>query len=210
MDYTKGILERLRALSTLFRTRPELRGELTFVQVGVPSRSSIPEYARLEQQLDAEVTSINQTWGTDRWTPILFEKRNLPPVEMMALHRLAHFCAVTPLHDGMNLVAKEFVASRFDGDGTLILSRFAGAAQELKTALLVNPYSETELCAAIETALFMPRVERRQRMKAAREVVEKNNVYRWAGELLDAAASIARVQTTTARLRYASRTASVA
>jgi trehalose 6-phosphate synthase len=184
LDYTKGIPERLRALASLFDRNPEWRGRLTFLQVGVPSRSTIPEYASLEKAIESEVMRINLKWGSDDWTPVLFEKRNLPPVEMMALHRLARFCLVTPLHDGMNLVAKEFVASRFDSDGVLILSRFAGAAQEIESALQVNPFSETELRDAIGSALAMSKSERQARMAAARTAVEKNNVYRWAGELL--------------------------
>jgi trehalose 6-phosphate synthase len=194
MDYTKGIPERLRALASLFKRNPELRGALTFVQVGVPSRGSIAEYEQLETEIDAEALAINQQWATGNWTPVILEKRNLPPVEMMALHRLARFCMVTPLHDGMNLVAKEFVASRFDDDGVLILSRFAGAAQELRTALLVNPYSEAELCRAMNTALTMTKMERQGRMAAARMAVEGNNVYCWAGELLQELGSRARAQ----------------
>jgi trehalose 6-phosphate synthase len=212
MDYTKGIPERLRAISALFRRNPSLLENLTFVQVGVPSRSTIAEYAQLEREIEQEVRTINETWGTEAWTPVIFEKRNLPPVEMMALHRLARFCMVTPLHDGMNLVAKEFVASRFDSDGVLILSRFAGAAKELRTALIVNPYSESDLCDAISGALTMPRSERQARMTAARAVVARNNVYRWAGQLLQELGGIAqtRTQGVPAALRFEAVTASVA
>jgi trehalose 6-phosphate synthase len=145
----------------------------------------------LQDEIETEVRAINATWGTDTWTPVVFEKRNLPPIEMMALHRLARFCMVTPLHDGMNLVAKEFVASRYDSDGVLILSRFAGAAQELRTALLVNPYAERELCDAIRLAVTMPRSERQGRMKAARMVLARNDIFDWAGELLEELTSIA-------------------
>jgi trehalose 6-phosphate synthase len=212
MDYTKGIPERLRAISALFRRNPSSLKNLTFVQVGVPSRSTIAEYAQLEREIEQEVRTINETWGTEAWTPVIFEKRNLPPVEMMALHRLARFCMVTPLHDGMNLVAKEFVASRFDSDGVLILSRFAGAAKELRTALIVNPYSESDLCDAISGALTMPRSERQARMTAARAVVARNNVYRWAGQLLQELGGIAqtRTQGVPAALRFEAVTASVA
>jgi trehalose 6-phosphate synthase len=184
MDYTKGIPERLRAVAALFESNPDLRGKFTFVQVGVPSRTNIDEYQQLAREIDAEVLAVNRKWATGDWTPVILEKRNLAPVEMMALHRLARFCAVTPLHDGMNLVAKEFVASRFDEDGVLILSRFAGAAEELRTALLVNPYSEVDLCRAMHTALNMKKPERQRRIAAARMVVERNNVYCWAGQLL--------------------------
>jgi trehalose 6-phosphate synthase len=211
MDYTKGIPERLRAISQLFARNPELRGKLTFVQIGVPSRSSIAEYSQLEREIDAEAAAINQIWATPAWTPVILEKRNLPPVEMMALHRLARFCMVTPLHDGMNLVAKEFVASRFDSDGVLILSRFAGAAQELRTALQVNPFSEREVCDAIGTAIAMPRSERQGRMSAARRTVAQNNVYRWAGELLEELGSIAHARTEPVpAVRFGALSASVA
>ncbi|MDX2150270.1 MAG: trehalose-6-phosphate synthase [Bryobacteraceae bacterium] len=191
LDYTKGIPDRIRALSALFEANPALRGKLTFVQVGVPSRTALVPYAELGRETDAEVQAINHKWGTDRWTPVLFEKRSLGPCEMMALHRLSRFCMVTPLHDGMNLVAKEFVASRADLDGVLILSRFAGAAQELGAALLVNPFNPSELSSAILTALAMERPERRARMAAARAVVRENNVFRWAGALLQELAAIA-------------------
>ena len=182
------------------------------MQVGVPSRSTIAEYAKLERDIEQEVRTINETWGTDTWTPVIFEKRNLPPVEMMALHRLARFCMVTPLHDGMNLVAKEFIASRSDGDGVLILSRFAGAAKELRTALIVNAYSQSDLCDAIGSALSMPRSERQARMAAARAVVARNNVYRWAGHLLQELGVMAqtRAQGAPAALRFQAATASVA
>jgi trehalose 6-phosphate synthase len=185
IDYTKGIPERLRALGLLLEQNPHLRGNLTFVQVGVPSRSGIAAYADLERAIDVEVAAINKRWGTEDWKPIVFEKRNLGQVEMMALHRLADFCMVTSLHDGMNLVAKEFVASRFDGDGVLVLSRFAGSDSELRTAVPVNPFSQDSLCDAISTALTMPLIERRRRMAVARAVVQTNNIYRWAGTLIE-------------------------
>jgi alpha,alpha-trehalose-phosphate synthase [UDP-forming] len=185
IDYTKGIPERLRALDLLLERSPTLRGALTFVQVGVPSRCGISTYARLERAIAEQVDAINRRWGAAGWQPVVFEKRNAGLAEMTALHRLAHFCMVTPLHDGMNLVAKEFVASRIDQDGVLILSRFAGAARELKTALQVNPFCETSIGDAISTALTMPRSERQRRMAAARETVRNNNIFRWAGALLE-------------------------
>lgn len=194
MDYTKGIPERLRALSSVLDQNPELRGALTFVQIAVPSRGNISDYAELEREVESLASRINQQWATPDWTPVILEKRNLPPVEMMALHRLARFCMVTPLHDGMNLVAKEFAASRLDDDGVLILSRFAGAAEELKSALLVNPYSQADLCKAITSALTMSRMERRARMAVARMAVAKNNVYCWAGELLQELGALGRPQ----------------
>ena len=130
--------------------------------------------------------TINWRWSTDGWRPIYYFKRQHSPIEMMALHRLADFCVVSSLDDGMNLVAKEFVASRFDGDGVLILSRFTGAARELDAAVLVNPWAEDEVAAAIHTALEMPEDDRRKRMHRMRKQVAENNVYRWAGKVLSA------------------------
>jgi trehalose 6-phosphate synthase len=189
-DYTKGIPERLAAIGKLLEDNPGLRERLTFVQVAVPSRSAIPGYAELDHTVEAQAAAINERFRSAEWQPILLERRNLPPVEMMALHRLAAFCMVTPLHDGMNLVAKEFVASRFDGDGVLILSKFAGAARELKTAVTVNPFSETSLCSAVANSLKMPTFERMRRMSEARRVVQANNIYRWAGTCIQEMAEV--------------------
>jgi len=136
--------------------------------------------------VDRLVETINWRWSTDGWRPIYYFKRQHSPIEMMALHRLADFCVVSSLDDGMNLVAKEFVASRFDGDGVLILSRFTGAARELNAAVLVNPWAEDEVAAAIHMALEMPEDDRCKRMQKMREQVAENNVYRWAGKVLSA------------------------
>ena len=189
-DYTKGIPERLAAIGKLLEHNPALRQRLTFVQVAVPSRSTIPGYAELHHTVESQTAAINERFRTADWQPILLERRSLPPVEMIALHRLADFCMVTPLHDGMNLVAKEFVASRFDGDGVLILSKFAGASRELKTAVTVNPFSETSLCNAVANSLTMPAFERTRRMSEARRVVQSNNIYRWAGTCMEEMAEV--------------------
>jgi trehalose-6-phosphate synthase len=211
MDYTKGIPERLRAIQMLLGRNPELRGRFTFVQVAVPSRGGVCEYAELERSIDREAEVVNSMWGTNDWQPIIVEKQNLSPVEMMALHRLAEVCLVTPLHDGMNLVAKEFVASRFDDDGVLVLSRFAGAARELVTAVQINPFLEARICSGVEAALSMPRPERRLRMSEARRVVEKNNVYRWAGALIEKINASKRSDVAPARVsRFERLSASVA
>jgi trehalose 6-phosphate synthase len=186
IDYTKGLLERFRAIDLLLEKHPEYRDRLVFVQIGVPSRMHVPQYRRLDDELDALVERINWKWCTENWRPIVFLKRQHGPVEMMALHRLAHFCVVSSLDDGMNLVAKEFVASRADEDGVLVLSRFTGAARELRDALLVNPFALDELADAIQHALTMPDDERHLRMHRLRAQVAENNVYRWAGKLLSA------------------------
>ena len=186
IDYTKGIPERMRALDYLLEQHSEYRERLVFVQIGVPSRTHVLQYQALENEVDRLVETINWRWSTDGWRPIYYFKRQHSPIEMMALHRLADFCVVSSLDDGMNLVAKEFVASRFDGDGVLILSRFTGAARELDAAVLVNPWAEDEVAAAIHTALEMPEDDRRKRMHRMRKQVAENNVYRWAGKVLSA------------------------
>jgi alpha,alpha-trehalose-phosphate synthase [UDP-forming] len=186
IDYTKGIPERLRALDRFLEDHPEYRERLVFVQIGVPSRGQVQQYARLDHEIDRLVDELNEKWGDDSWRPIVYLKRHHSPLQMMALHGLADFCIVSSLDDGMNLVAKEFVASRFDEDGVLILSRFTGAARELDHALLVNPFAIDELAVAIHKALEMPDEERRKRMQKMREVVAENNIYRWAGKFLSA------------------------
>jgi len=184
IDYTKGIPNRLRAIDLLLEQRPEYRGKLVFIQVGVPSRVRIPQYQDLADHIESLAEEINWKWSDDSWRPVIFLKEHEGPREMMALHRLAHFCMVTSLHDGMNLVAKEYVASRVDEDGVLILSKFTGAARELAEAVLINPFSMEELVDALRQAMEMPAEERNWRMKRMRETVATNNVYRWAGKMI--------------------------
>jgi len=191
IDYTKGIPERLRGLELFFERHPCWRGKLVFVQVGVPSRRDVPEYQALSDEIQAAITALNQRWGRSDWQPVHFVNRNLPAEQMMALHRLADFCLVTPLHDGMNLVAKEFAASRKDLDGVLVLSRFAGAAEELNSAVLVNPFSEEEIADGIHTALAMPRGERMRRMLRMRSAVRANHIGQWAANIFSAVAGTA-------------------
>jgi trehalose 6-phosphate synthase len=183
-DYTKGIPDRLRAVDRVLELYPEYRGKLAFLQVAVPSRTDIEAYRRLNEEIEAVATDINRRWGVGAWQPIHLCRRNLPQAELMALHRLAAFCMVTSLHDGMNLVAKEFVASRNDDGGVLILSSFTGAARELTSAVLVNPFSVDQMADAIQRALTMPHAERSQRMHASRRTVEENNIYAWAVRIM--------------------------
>lgn len=185
-DYTKGIPERLRALDRFLETNPTYRERLVFVQIGVPSRLHTAQYQALDSELDHLVEEINWRWSSDTWRPIHYLKQQYSQLELMALHRLAHFCVVSSLDDGMNLVAKEFVASRCDGDGVLILSQFTGAARELTSAVLVNPFDLDMLTAAIDQAVTMPEEERRKRMERMRSMVADNNIYRWAGKFLSA------------------------
>jgi trehalose 6-phosphate synthase len=186
VDYTKGIPDRLRALDRFFDQNPDYRERVVFIQVGVPSRIHIRQYKALDDELESLVNELNWKWSTDSWRPIVFLKQHLGPLSMMALHRLAHFCYVSSLHDGMNLVAKEFVASRADGDGVLILSRFTGSARELDDAILINPFSIEDGAEAIRLAVELPSEERRRRMLRLREAVAENNVFRWAGKVLSA------------------------
>ena len=184
LDYTKGIPERLRAFDLFLENNPQYHGRVGFVQVGVPSRTQIPDYQNLVAEIDQAAALLNQKWGTGRYRPIHLFKGEYSQTELMALHRLANFCMVNPLHDGMNLVAKEFVASRFDEKGVLILSRFAGAAEELADALLVNPFSIDEMADAIHRAVAMPRDESRKRMLRLRAATAENTIYRWAAKIL--------------------------
>jgi trehalose 6-phosphate synthase len=159
---------------------------LNFLQVGVPSRGHIPAYQHLDDEIDHLVEEINWKWSTPSWKPVHYHKRHFSTTEMMALHRLADFCVVSSLHDGMNLVAKEFVASRNDEDGVLLLSQFAGSVLELSDAVLFNPFAVDELAEAIHQALSMRPAERKRRMQRMRTAVAENNVYRWAGKILSA------------------------
>lgn len=184
IDYTKGIPERLRALDLFFENYPEFRGRVGFVQIGVPSRMQIGDYRDLNEELEREVAQLNEKWGDGEYRPVRFFRSEYTQTQLMGLHLLANFCLVTPLHDGMNLVAKEFVASRIDDGGVLILSSFAGAARELSEALLVNPFAVDEVAEAIHRAVTMPPEESRKRMLRLRASTAENNIYRWAGKLL--------------------------
>jgi trehalose-6-phosphate synthase len=186
LDYTKGILERLDAIDRLLALRPELRSKLAFVQVGVPSRSKIRSYAALEARVDARTAEINTKYGSGpSHGPIRYRKSALRLRPLVALYRMADFCVVSSLHDGMNLVAKEFVAAREDLGGVLVLSEMTGAAQELTDALLVNPYHTDGFAEALERAIYMPIEERARRMRSLRRVVAGRDVFRWASDILD-------------------------
>ncbi len=184
IDYTKGIPNRFRALDRFFARYPQYQGRMVFIQAGVQSRAHIEAYRRLNEEIEVQIKEINSRYGRGAWKPIIYLAQDLPPITLIALQRLAHFSLVSSLHDGMNMVAKEFVASRFDEDGVLILSPFTGAARELTDALLANPYATDELAEAILTALQMRRRERRTRMRRMRKVVQENNIYKWAADIV--------------------------
>ena len=186
LDYTKGIPERIEAIDRVLGSHPELARRFVFVQIGVPSREEVPGYAAISAEIDELIARINTKYGRSADDgPILYLKRSLQLPQLVALYRLANFCIVSSLHDGMNLVAKEFVAARDDLDGVLILSELAGAAQELAEALIINPYDERGFTAAIARALEMPVWERRRRMQALRRRVAGRDVLVWASDILD-------------------------
>src|SRR5882724_9514392 len=193
VDYTKGLPERLRALRRFFERWPEYRRRLTFIQIASPSRSRIARYQAVQEETREMVRALNADLGERGWQPIVYRERHHDHREIDGFYRLADFCMVTSLHDGMNLVAKEFVAARGDDDGILVLSRFAGASHELRDALLVNPYDVEDVAAAIHRAVTLPVEERRDRMSRMRTQVREHNIYGWAGLLLDELARIPRV-----------------
>jgi trehalose 6-phosphate synthase len=193
-DFTKGIIERFRALEALLEKNPSLRGKVSLLQVAAPTRSKLPAYQALQEQTLGEAGRINAIFATGNWQPIVLIDTHQEPREVFEMFRAADFCVVNSLHDGMNLVAKEFVAARDDEDGVLILSTFAGASRELPEALLVNPFDVAETAAAMLSAMQMNRDERRVRMKAMRRTVKENNVYRWAGRMLMDAAQVRQRQ----------------
>src|SRR5918992_3126387 len=185
LDYSKGIPRRLLALERLLTTHPEWRERIRFVQVAVPSRGGVAAYRAFRSEVEGLVGRINGEFGTPMWTPIHYMHRSVSTDVVLGLCRAADVLVVTPLRDGMNLVAKEFAASRIDDDGVLVLSEFAGAADELTDALLVNPYDIDGTAEAIHTALTMDPAERRRRMRALREQVSANDVHRWVSTFLD-------------------------
>jgi trehalose-6-phosphate synthase len=184
LDYTKGILERFLAVERLLELQPEWIGTFSFLQLAAPSRSKIDEYQHLTQQVTAMADRINRRFGQGSYQPIRLMIRHHGPQEIAMYYRAADFCVVSSLHDGMNLVAKEFVAARDDEQGVLILSQFTGAATELAEALVVNPYNIDQCAAAMQMGLTMPGTEQRARMRSMRGIVQEFNVYRWAGRML--------------------------
>ncbi len=183
-DYTKGLLERVAAVELLLEQNPSLHGRYTLVQLASPTRSTIRRYRQLVDDLQEAVDRVNGRFGTPSWTPVVLQLRTFSQDEVRQYYAMADSALVTPLHDGMNLVAKEYVASCADGDGALVLSEFAGAAKELDGALLVNPYDTEKTAEAILRAIQMPLAERRARMQAMREQIASSSIYHWSEHLL--------------------------
>ena len=183
LDYTKGILERLRAFDLLLTENPDFKEHVTMLQFAAPSRTVVEAYRRLNEEAEALVADINYRHETNQWTPIYLLRAQHDYISVLAAYRLARVLMVTSLHDGMNLVAKEFVASRSDGDGILLLSQYTGAAKELLDALQVNPFDIDEMAGALKQAITMEESDRRLRMSRMREVVRNNNVYDWGKKI---------------------------
>ena len=184
VDYTKGILERFLAVERFLEKYPSYQGKFTFVQIGAPSRTHIKRYHDLLTEVEAEADRINWRFQAGKWKPIVFLKRQHSHQEITPYYRAADLCLVTSLHDGMNLVAKEFLAARGDESGALILSQFTGAARELRDALLVNPYDIDQTAEAIRVALEMEPEEKQMRVQRMRRIIKEHNIYRWAGNLI--------------------------
>jgi trehalose 6-phosphate synthase len=192
IDYTKGIEERLLAVERLLESRPEYLERFTFLQIGAPSRTPIERYRRLNEEVEALVKRIDARFARNGWHPIVLRRAHHEPPAVFRALRAADLCYVSSLHDGMNLVAKEFVAAREDERGVLVLSQFTGAARELTEALIVNPYDLDEAAGALHAALAMSPEEQGARLRAMRSYLAEFNVYGWAGRMLVDAARLRR------------------
>jgi trehalose 6-phosphate synthase len=200
LDYTKGIEERLMAVEALLERYPQFRGRFSFVQLAAPSRTKIERYRELSERVEAAAARINQRFGDDEYRPIILLRSHHEPPAVFRFYRAADLCYVSSLHDGMNLVAKEFVAARTDLKGVLVLSEFTGAARELTEALIVNPYDLEASSDAMAEALTMPEEEQRDRMMSMRSLLGQFNVYRWAGRMLADAARLRNQERVAGRL----------
>jgi trehalose 6-phosphate synthase len=203
LDYTKGIEERFLAVDQLLTRYPEFRGRFSFAQLAAPSRTEIDRYRDLNARIEALALRINEKWGQGNYKPILLLRAHHEPPAVFRYLRAANLCYVSSLHDGMNLVAKEFVAARDDCRGVLLLSQFTGAAKELTEALIVNPYDFRQASDALAVALAMPSEEQEERMMSMRSIVADLNVYRWAGRMLIDAAQLRRSERLAGRISHA-------
>jgi len=184
IDYTKGLPERIRAVDRFLADHPEWCGRFVLVQIAAPSRTHIKRYHDFAGELDDLVEKTNWKYATGDWQPIIYLKRHFPPEAIRPFYRLADLCLVSSLHDGMNLVAKEFISTQAEEQGALLLSCFTGAARELTEALIFNPYATGEFARAIYAAVTMPADERRRRMRMLRAQVQRHTIYRWAGDIV--------------------------
>ena len=192
LDYTKGVVQRLLTYEHLVEHYPGLRGKVTMIQISAPSRARVPEYVREREDVDQIVGRINGRFTEPGWVPLRYLYRSYPQAELVAFYREAHVALVTPLRDGMNLVAKEFVASQVDDPGVVVLSKFCGAADTMKEALIVNPYDIEGTAAAVMRALRMPESERRRRWEALMQGISTNTANAWCDSFLSDLASTTR------------------
>lgn len=184
LDYTKGLLEKIKGIEIFLRTNPSYQNNFTFIQIAPVSKSKIKKYQQFTEEVEKEVERVNSLFKKNGWKPIILLKRHHSREEIFQFYKLANLCLVTPIHDGMNLVAKEFIAARDDRKGVLILSQYTGASRELKDALIINPYNAVDTAEAIKIALEMPITEQTKRMKNLREIIKGYNIYRWSAEIL--------------------------
>lgn len=190
IDYTKGIVERLLAVDRLLEKYPTYKNKFVFVQLGSPSRTHIKRYHELISEIDELVEKINWKYNEENWRPVLYFKKHFSHEEIEPYYAMADMCIVSSLHDGMNLVAKEYVYAKKDANGSLLLSQFTGASKELTDAIIINPYSIEEFAESIRLAIELPEHEKKRRMKNMRTVITENNVYRWAGTIISELTSL--------------------
>jgi len=184
IDYTKGVPERFRAIDKFLEKYPEYQGRFVFIQLGAPSRVHIDAYKKINDEIDALSDDINWKYRKDHWVPIIFLREYNDMNRILACYKLANICIVSSLHDGMNLVAKEFVAAQNDINGILLLSRFTGSARELLEAILINPYDIEKSAESIKEGVEMSIEEKKVRMEKMRETIKENNIYKWAWDII--------------------------
>lgn len=192
LDYTKGIPEKLLAFDRFLEKYPQYKERCVLLQKGTLSRTHLKQYKEINDEINALAEDINWKHSTNSWLPLILTKKDMTRAECIALFRLADVCIVGSLHDDMNLVSKEFVSSRSDRNGMLVLSRFTGAARELEEAILINPYDREDFADKIKEAIEMPMIERKRRLQALRETISENNIYKWAGDIVLELSSLAR------------------
>jgi len=194
LDYTKGIPQRLKAFRKFMEKYPEFHGKVTLIMLAVPSRGQVEEYMMLKKEVDELVGNINGTYGSINYTPVWYFYRALPFENLVELYNLSDVALITPLRDGMNLVAKEYVASRGNQTGVIVLSEMAGVAKEMGESIIINPINEDEIANALNTALTMPVEEQKRRMSYLQERIKRYSVFKWAGEFVDALEKVKRIQ----------------
>ncbi|MDD5680752.1 MAG: trehalose-6-phosphate synthase, partial [Candidatus Omnitrophica bacterium] len=193
IDYTKGIMERISAVDRFLEKNPQYKCKFVFIQLAAPSRTHIKRYHDLMNEIEELVEKVNWKHADGAWKPIIYLEKHFSADEIRPFYALADICIISSLHDGMNLVSKEYVASKVDSNGVLILSRFTGAARELTDAIQINPYSTEEFADAIKLAVEMPEKEKKKRIENMRKIIKERNVYRWAGDIITELTALKKV-----------------